>query len=132
MNPSVMLFGDVRRWISHFLSREQVMLTAFPVVMQGTKIEEMYAGMLPEIQLGSEISKASPVEFRGIWKLIFFFIRDRRFRSESRVHSDQKIEILYKSVIWGAVIVIVLYGLLGGIQIRKCALLSLLLSKPCT
>ena len=41
-------------------------------VMQCIEIEKKYAEQLPEIQLGSQISKASPVEFRGwIWKWLF-------------------------------------------------------------
>jgi hypothetical protein len=113
----------------YFMDRHWYHRLLLGAVVQGNKIEQMYGDKLPEIQLGSEISKASPVKFTGIWKLLFFFIKDPRFRSESRLHSDHKIEILYKSVIWGAVLVIVAYGLVGGIEVKGSALLSSLFSE---
>lgn len=101
-------------------------------VAQAIEIETKFADKLPEIQLGSQISKASPVEFKSrIWKLIFFFIRDKRFRKHSRLHSDQKIEVLYKSAIWVSIAVIVIYGLIGGVQIGKCAVLPYVFDKTC-
>jgi hypothetical protein len=97
-------------------------------VAQAIEIEQKYAEQLPEIQLGSKISKASPVEFKSvIWKWVFFFIRDSRFRKHSRLHSDQKIEVLYKSVVWVCIAIIIVYGALGGIQIDKCSVLPFLL-----
>ena len=101
-------------------------------VAQAIAIETKYAGELPEIQLGSQITKASPVEFGRIWKFIFFFVRDPRFRDGSRLHSDQKIEVLYKSVIWGCIGIIIIYGLIGGIQVGKCSMILFLLGRHCS
>jgi hypothetical protein len=101
-------------------------------VAQAIEIEQRYAEQLPEIQLGSKISKASPVDFKSvIWKWVFFLIRDSRFRKHSRLHSDQKIEVLYKSVVWVCIAIIIVYGALGGIQIDKCSVLPFLLGQPC-
>jgi len=56
----------------YFLDRHWYHRLLQGAVVQGTKIEQMYAKKLPEIQLGLEISKTSPVIFGGIWKWIFF------------------------------------------------------------
>jgi hypothetical protein len=77
-------------------------------------IEKKYTDILPEIQLGSKISIASPVEFKGcVWKWVFFFVRDPRFRKGSKLHSDAKIEILYKSVIYGSALIVLIYLPIG-------------------
>jgi len=92
-------------------------------VNQCIVIEKKYADALPEIQLGSQISNASPVEFKGrIWKIVFFFVGDPRFRKGSKLHSDAKIEILYKTVIWASAAIILLYAPIGGLRINGCAL----------
>lgn len=133
---SVMLFVVLAlipiSMLFYFMDRHWYHRLLQGAVAQAIVIETAYAAALPEIQLGSQISKASPVEFKGaVWKWIFFFIRDSRFRKGSRLHSDQKIEVLYKSVIWAAFVIIIIYGLIGGIQIGKCAVLPFLLNRPC-
>jgi hypothetical protein len=97
-------------------------------VAQCIKIESKYASYLPEIQLGSQISEASPVEFPGtIWKVVFRFVGDKRFWSDGNIHSDAKIEILYKSVIWGCVSIFVIYGFAAGVRFRDSSLLGLVM-----
>ena len=87
-------------------------------VIQGGAIENMYKTELPEIQLGNAISAASPLKFPGrFWRAAFFFIEEDNFRKHSRLHSDAKIEVLYKSVMWGAGTVGTIYALLKGVQI---------------
>ncbi len=44
-------------------------------VVQGGNIEALYATELPEIQLGTAISAASPLIFPGCWRWLFFFQR---------------------------------------------------------
>jgi hypothetical protein len=87
-------------------------------VKQCATIEARYAGVLPEIQLGAAISRESPVKFEGIWRKIFWFIKDKRFRNKatSNIHSDAKLEVLYKTVIWLMVILIVPYIALSAVQ----------------
>jgi len=86
-------------------------------VRQGAAIEALYQHELPEIQLGQKISTASPLEFKGRWwKCIFFFVSEDNFRKHSRLHSDAKIEILYKSVIYGVLLLAVLDALFKGVQ----------------
>jgi hypothetical protein len=88
-------------------------------VKHGAEIERLYGDALPEIRMGTEISKESPVKFSSfIWKLAFLFVRDRRFRDKSMLHSDQKIEVLYKSVIWACIVIFVVYASVNGIKYR--------------
>ena len=86
-------------------------------VAQCIAIENLYQAELPEIQLGSKIKAASPAKFDGIWKVVFFFIPDQRFRRNNMLHSDQKIDVFYLSVVWGAAIVALVHGLLDGVRV---------------
>jgi len=87
-------------------------------------IEKRYAEVIPEIQLGLELTKASPVPFpsRG-WKWAFFFVKEDNFRKHKRLHSDAKIEVLYKSVICSVGILTIAYALIKGVQFREHPLL---------
>jgi hypothetical protein len=123
MIPISMLFYFMdRHWYHRLLQG---------AVAQCIAIEERYKDQLPEIQLGTAISKASPVKFGGIWRYVLFFIRDERFRQDSRLHSDQKIEVLYKSVIFGAILIILVYGGMNGLRIHKCPVVPLLFNISC-
>ena len=120
---SMMFYFMDRHWYHRLLQG---------AVAQCAEIEKAYAAQLPEIQLGAKISQQSPVEFpHRFWKWLFVFVRDPRFRQHSRLHSDQKIEVLYKSVMWGAALLATAYALIGGVQIQKCALLPYELNLSC-
>ena len=91
-------------------------------VAQSACIESQYSAVLPEIQLGAKISEASPVKLGRLWPLLFFFIRDKRFRNGRMLHSDQKIEVMYKSVMVFALLVFFGYALFNGVKIGDQAL----------
>ncbi len=99
-------------------------------VAQCIEIENRYARYLPEMQLGSHISRSSPVRFPGrVWKILFRFVEDKRFWNSGDIHSDAKIEILYKSVIWGCLAISVLYGLVAGVKFRDSSVLALVMHR---
>ena len=136
VHASVMLFVMLAiiliSMLFYFMDRHWYHRLLQGAVAQAIEIEQKFSAQLPEIQLGSKISRASPVDFKStIWKWVFFFIRDCRFRKHSRLHSDQKIEVLYKSVVWVCIAIIIVYGAVGGIQIDKCSVLPFLLRLPC-
>lgn len=117
---SLLFYFMDRHWYHRFL---------LGAVDQCVEIEKQYSAYLPEIQLGSKISKISPVKFPGrLWKILFFFVQDERFRKCSNIHSDAKIEIIYKSVSWGCVAIFVVYAPTGGILIGKDPLLPLVIA----
>jgi len=103
-------------------------------VKQCAFIENRYKDVLPEIQLGASISKESPVKFSGIWRRLFWFVSDPRFRDEknSHLHSDAKIEVLYKSVIWTMVLLLIPYVFFNGIEYNHCSLAALTVHADCT
>lgn len=109
----------------YFLDRHWYHRLLQGAVAQCIIVENKYAAELPEIQLGQQISKASSVRFDGVWKYLLFFIKDIRFASNSMLHSDQKIEVLYKTVIWTAIFGSIIYALISGIEFRQRALLSI-------
>lgn len=88
-------------------------------VKAAAEIEKKYAVELPEIQLGAKISAASPVSFPSpIWRWVFFFVKEDNFRKHFRIHSDAKIEILYKSVIYGCGLIAFFFALVRGIEFQ--------------
>jgi len=99
-------------------------------VKQCAAIEKRYGEVLPEIQLGIAISRESPVKFEGIWRKIFWFIRDSRFRdkSKSNIHSDAKLEVLYKTVIWTVIIVAIPYIAISAVRYNNQSLIGLFIS----
>jgi hypothetical protein len=96
-------------------------------------IEKNYKDELPEIQLGTLISAKSPVKFEGVWRWIFWFIKDERFRDPkiSNIHSDAKIEVLYKTVIWTMVVLVVLYLVFGAIEFGHCSAAAWVMDASC-
>jgi hypothetical protein len=111
----------------YFLDRHWYHRLLQGAVAQCIEIENKYAAELPEIQLGQQISKASPVHFGGVWKYLLFFVKDGRFVTKSMLHSDQKIEVLYKTVIWTAALGSIVYAIVSGIEFRQRALLSIVI-----
>lgn len=111
-------------WLFYFIDRHWYHRFLLAAVLQGGAIEDMYKDALPKLQLGRKISTSSPVKFKHpIWKWLFFFIRDKRFRQDSNIHSDQKIELLYKSVYWGVGCFVIIYALIRGVDFRGHPLL---------
>jgi hypothetical protein len=102
-------------------------------VKQCNWIETKYKDVLPEIQLGAAISKESPVKFDRHWRWLLWFVADMRFRNKTNLnlHSNAKIEVLYKSVIWGVVGILVLYILFGAIEFEECTIFALLFDPSC-
>ena len=102
-------------------------------VKQCGEIEKKYKSVLPEIQLGTAISKESPVKFDGHWRWLLWFVTEKRFRDKttSNLHSDAKIEVLYKSVIWAVAVLLVPYILFGALEFGHCSLFALIFDPSC-
>ncbi len=96
-------------------------------------IEIKYKAVLPEIQLGTLISAKSPVHFEGVWRKVFWFIKDKRFRdpATSNIHSDAKIEVLYKTVMWIVAALIVPYVVLGAVELGHCSMAAWIMDESC-
>ncbi len=106
----------------YFLDKHWYHRLLIGAVKHCATIETRYASALPEIQLGTAISAESPVRFGGWWRHFLWYIRDRRFRDKktSNIHSDAKIEVLYKSVMVGAATLALAYALFDGAELGGC------------
>lgn len=94
-------------------------------------IEKRYGQELPELKLGAKISSESAVAVPPFWGWFFrhvLHIRDQRFLVGSMLHSDAKIEVLYKSVYRPLYLVVLIYALFGGVAFKGQSLVALLLS----
>ena len=121
----------------YFLDRHWYHRLLMGAVIHCGRIEDRYKTVLPELRLGAAISKESPVLFDGVWPYLFWFVTEKRYRDpkvpkKPMLHSDGKLEVLYKSVIWIAVIASLAYIFLGGgIEYKGCSLLGLIFSAQC-
>lgn len=111
MMPISLLFYFIDRYWYHRL--------LVGAVKQCIEIENRYGAAMPDLLLGEKISKESPVSLPNWTKLLFFFVRDQRFRSDARLHSDGKIELLYKSVIAVACVLMIVFSSAGGITKKE-------------
>lgn len=96
-------------------------------VAQGAFIEERWAKVLPEIQMGREITAKSAVDVSSrpiIAWFLGFVVTDERLKTNKKLHSDAKIEVFYKPIGWLAFIVFLSSVFLGGIRINDRALAS--------
>lgn len=101
----------------YFIDRHWYHRLLMGAVKLGAQIEKDHQLDLPEIQLGTRILDESPVHLKKRrWKWLFFFVHDPRFREESKLHSDQKIEVLYKSVMWLVGLIALAYAFVSGVQ----------------
>ena len=115
----------------YFLDRHWYHRLLLGAVKHCGDIEKKYKDTLPELQMGTYISKESPIKFDGWWRNVFWFVKDKRYRDDSMLHSDGKLEVLYKSVIWGAALASAIYLFAGAIEIHGCSLIGLAFSPQC-
>ncbi|WP_157626503.1 hypothetical protein [Rhizobium leguminosarum] len=123
MIPITLLFYFIDRFWYHRL--------LVGAVKKCIEIESAHKTLLPEISLGEAISRESPVGFPMWTRWLFFFVREKRFRQSGQLHSDGKIELLYKSVITVAVLLALTFGWFGGVTPQprpkvNCVLAALL------
>ena len=83
-------------------------------------IEDRYRDSIPEISLGKSISDASPyiVKNKIVHAISRLVVTDTRYKSTKELHSDAKIELLYKPIIYVLLIfVLPAFYLFGGILV---------------
>jgi phosphoglycolate phosphatase-like HAD superfamily hydrolase len=82
-------------------------------------IEKRYKERIPELGLGDAISKESPLKEprRIIRFLSWLLISDQRSLDDKALHSDAKIELIYKPVIYVALFACLIGFIFGGIEV---------------
>jgi uncharacterized membrane protein len=69
-------------------------------VIEATRLEEEISKISDvQIRLSKQISESSPISLpKPITHLISYFITEKRFQENGKLHSDGKIELFYKSI----------------------------------
>jgi hypothetical protein len=129
------LAASLAAYLFYFVDRHWYHSLLLGAVAQGAEIEAKWAHKMPEMQLGSKILEKSPVslERRPVAYLFArMFVRDKRLRSERKIHSDAKVEIFYKPVARLMLLAFLLFSLFGGIEYRDRNLFSLAQQAICS
>ena len=96
-------------------------------VEQGASIEKRWAKLLPEIQMGRQITAKSAIDVTSrpvlAW-LLRLVVTDSRLKTNKKLHSDAKIEVFYKPIGLLSSIVFTSSLFLGGIRINDRAVAS--------
>jgi hypothetical protein len=103
-----MLFYLMDRYWFHRLLRGSV--------LHAQDIEKKYKSELPELSLSEYIGRESFLKPKSLlWIAAVLFVRHEGFRKEGNLHSDGKLEIFYKSVMWGLLLLSITLGVAGGV-----------------
>lgn len=103
-----LLFYLIDRYWYHRLLRGSV--------LHAIDIETKYRDVLPELSLSEYIGKESYFVPKGIYKrLASIVVRHDKFVEKGELHSDGKLEIFYKSVMWVLFITSVILAIFGGL-----------------
>lgn len=86
----------------YFMDRHWYHRLLVGAVKQGIVIEAMHAATLPEISLSKKIGDESPIEVKKLFYRILLYpiISDKKYADTKCLHSDAKIQLFYKSVIY--------------------------------
>lgn len=96
-------------------------------VSQARFIEDKYKTELPELSLGAEISKNSPVELNGFRRWVANLIvsnTDTTYTPGWKLRSEGKIELFYKSVLWLFVLWFLFTILFIGVRVNDQSLIE--------
>ena len=105
-------------YLFYFMDRHWYHRLLQGAVDQGTLLEERYKDLLPEISLGLAISKRSKMQLQNRFLRFVFrpIIYHKKFLASGAIHSDGKIELLYRSVIVATSVAGLVFVLLGGVR----------------
>ncbi|MEH2524217.1 MULTISPECIES: hypothetical protein [unclassified Bradyrhizobium] len=89
-------------------------------VNHAIQIEKKYKVTIPELSLSDEIGKESFFVPKGLlWLAAKCFVSHDKFREKGQLHSDGKLEIFYKSMIFALFGISILVAVFGGITFDK-------------
>jgi hypothetical protein len=128
------LLGIVATYLFYFIDRHWYHRLLLGAVSQASMIEKRYESELPELGLGAKISEHSPVELKnkfGRW-IANRVVSDDRYRKNKRLHSEAKLELLYKSIIALFVVWFVFSFLFIGVFVGQRSLIEFLVLRAGT
>jgi hypothetical protein len=108
--------GAFGAYLFYFMDRYWYHRLLTGSVKHAIEIEKKYRDEIPELSLSDAIGKESPYILK--WKLTKFLARlvvtEPRFRTAGSLHSDGKIELFYKPIIWILLVAALLIAAMGG------------------
>jgi len=114
------LIGILGTYLFYFMDRHWYHRLLLGSVLHGIEIEEKYKTELPELSLSDAIGKESPYQPRSVmWLIARIVVREERFRNTGKLHSDGKIEVFYKSMMWLLFLTFVVLAAIGGITVDR-------------
>jgi FMN phosphatase YigB (HAD superfamily) len=119
----VPLVGALGTCLFYFMDRYWYHRLLVGSVNHAIEIERKYREIIPELSLSDAIGKESPYKpRRGLIRFVaWVVVRERRYRETGDLHSDAKIELFYKPVIYLLLAVTVIIALMGGVTLEKLA-----------
>ena len=97
-------------------------------VDQGREIEDRWSSAIPELGMGSKISARSPIDVSQRPYLCWvarWVVSDPRLKSEKKIHSDAKIEIFYKPLLFISAIIAFLSLIFGGLKFHSVCIAAM-------
>lgn len=111
------LFGCLLAYLFYFMDQHWYHRLLLGSVQHGINIEQKYKKEMPELSLSDAIGEKSPYKPTGlIWLVAYFLVGDARFRKTATLHSDGKIELFYKFVMFILIVTSVLLAICGGVE----------------
>ncbi|WP_170421298.1 hypothetical protein [Ruegeria arenilitoris] len=116
----VPILGAVGAFLFYFMDRYWYHRLLKGSVKHGIAIEQRHKNELPELSLSDVIGAESPFRPRGpIRWLAGVVVSQDDFKKTGLIHSDGKIELFYKSIIWFLIALSVILALFGGIRLQE-------------
>lgn len=125
------LLGIVASQLFYFMDRYWYHRLLLGAVLQASMIEKMYEDELPELGLGVKISEKSPVQLKHWFgrAVAAVVVSDEKYKNERQLHSDAKIELFYKSIIYLFLFLLALSVLFVGVFVSGQPLAEFLCAK---
>ena len=116
----VPLFGVFGAILFYFIDRYWYHRLLVASVNHAIEIEKKYKAELPELSLSEAIGKESPYKPTGIaWVAAKILVRHDKFKKSGNLHSDGKIELFYKSIIFALIVTSIILFIFGGANLNK-------------
>jgi FMN phosphatase YigB (HAD superfamily) len=127
----VPLLGVIGTWLFYFIDRHWYHRLLVGSVNQALTIERKYQWLMPDLALSKAIGEASPIRLKS-WPakaLAWFIVCDQSYRSKGELHSNGKIELFYKPIIYIFVALFVVLVLSGGVKYKEISLFQILITR---
>jgi hypothetical protein len=110
--------GALGAGLFYFIDRYWYHRLLIGSVKQGMSIEKRYKDEIPELSLTEAIGKESPYTPKG--RIVQFVarmvVREPRYKETGSLHSDGKIELFYKPIIYALLAAAIVIALFGGVS----------------